>query len=225
MDKTVNKKEWSSVYRDSIVIDGLAVGPPSGKLVQDLIAAGITACNWTVSSHREDTLQGLNKIIQFYWLLEQFPQVALLVEKASDIERAKKERKLGIIFCFQTTSPLGTNVHLVRVFHRLGVRIIQLTYMEGNALAAGCLEPSNSGLTSLGIQALQEMNRIGVLIDLSHVGERSSLEAIEISEDPVIFSHSNARKVQENPRNISDEQMKSCAAKGGVIGLASFSAL
>jgi membrane dipeptidase len=212
------------VYRDNIVIDGLVVAPPSGQFVQELVRAGITACNWTTASHRDDTLTALNKIAQFYWLLEQFPQYTLLVEDSTDIDRAKQHGKLGIILGFQGATPLGHNVHLIRVFRRLGIRIIQLTYNEGNAYAAGCTEPSDSGLTSLGIQAVQEMNRLGVVIDLTHVGQRSSLEAIELSDDPVIFSHSNPAILQPNPRNISDEQIRACAAGGGVIGLATFSA-
>src|SRR5574341_2543097 len=91
------------VYRNNIVIDGLAVAQPSGTLVKEWIGAGITACNWTVVSHREDTMTALNKITQFYWLLEQFPQHTLLVEKSLDIDRAKKEEKLGIILGFQGT--------------------------------------------------------------------------------------------------------------------------
>jgi membrane dipeptidase len=206
------------------VIDGLVVAPPSGRVVKELLSAGISGCNWTVTSHSDETLTAINKIIQFYWLLEQFPDCTLLVERNSDLDRAKSEGKLGIILGFQGGSPLGRNVHLVRVFHRLGVRIIQLTYNESNALAAGALEASDGGLTSLGVQAVQEMNRIGMLIDLSHVGRRASLEAIELSNAPVIFSHSNPRALQENPRNISDEQIRACAAKGGVVGLATFSA-
>jgi len=212
------------IYRASLVIDGLVVAPPSGRVVRELLAAGITGCNWTVTSHSDETLTAINKIIQFYWLLEQFPDRALLVERDDDFDRAKRERKLGIVLGFQGGSPLGRNPHLVRVFHRLGVRIIQLTYNEGNALAAGCLEAANGGLTSLGVQAVQEMNRIGIAIDLSHVGARASLEAIELSQAPVIFSHSNPRALQENPRNISDDQIRACAAKGGVVGLATFSA-
>ena len=213
-----------AIYQSSVVIDGLVVAPPSGRVVEDLLAAGISGCNWTVTSHSDETLTAINKITQFYWLLEQFPDRTLLVERDADLDRAKGEGKLGIILGFQGGSPLGRNVHLVRVFHKLGIRIIQLTYNESNALAAGALESSDGGLTSLGVQAVQEMNRIGMLVDLSHVGRRASLEAIDASDNPVIFSHSNPRALQENPRNISDEQIRACAAKGGVIGLATFSA-
>ena len=207
-----------------MVIDGLVTAPPSGLFAKELSGAGITACNWTVASHSDDTLAAINKITQFYWMFEQYPDATILVETAEDIDRAKSERKLGVILGFQGAGPISRSPHLIRVFRRLGVRIIQLTYNEGNALGAGCTEPSDSGLTSLGIQVVAEMNRLGMLIDLSHVGCRCSLEAIDASSDPVIFSHSNPRALQPNPRNITDEQMRACAAKGGVVGLATFSA-
>src|SRR5206468_2717744 len=98
-----------------------------------------------------ETLAAINKLTQFYWLFEQFPEDTLLIENGEDLARAKREHKLGIVLGFQGATPLGRNVHLVRVFHRLGIRIIQLTYNEGNAFAAGCTEPSDSGLTNLGI--------------------------------------------------------------------------
>jgi membrane dipeptidase len=212
------------VYRDALVIDGLLAATPSQRVVHELLAAGISGCNWTVSSHSDETLTAINKLVPFYWLFEQCRDQTLLVETAADLDRAKREGRLGVILGFQGGAPLGRNIHLVRVFHRLGVRIIQLTYNEGNLLAPGVLEPSDGPLTSLGLQAVQEMNRIGMVIDLSHVGRRASLDAIDASAHPVIFSHSNPRRLQDNPRNITDEQMKSCAARGGVVGLATFSA-
>jgi membrane dipeptidase len=213
-----------SVYREGVVIDGSVSAPPSSSYALDLQRAGLTVANWTVSGGYEETVGALQRINEFHWLLEQFPEQTLLIEKIADITRAKREGKLGIMLAFQGAGPLGRNVHLIRTFHRLGIRMIALTYNEGNAYASGCTEPSDGGLTSLGIQAVQEMNRIGVIVDLSHVGERSSLEAIEVSEDPVVFSHSNPAALQANPRNLSDSQMRACAAKGGVIGLAVFSA-
>ena len=214
----------AGLFRDALVIDGLLAANASERVVQELLAAGVTACNWTVSSHSDETLTAINKLVQFYWLFEQFPNHTLLVETGSDLDRAKREGKLGVVLGFQGGGPLGRNIHLVRVFHRLGVRIIQLTYNEGNVLAPGALEPSDGPLTSLGMQAVQEMNRIGVVIDLSHVGKRASLETIDASAHPAIFSHSNPRALHANPRNISDEQMRACAARGGVVGLATFSA-
>jgi membrane dipeptidase len=212
------------IYSSSIVIDGLACAEPSPKIVQMWLNSGITAANWTVASAREDAMTALNKITQYYWLLEQQPHLTLLVRTADDILRAKKEKRLGVIMGFQGVGPLGYSVNLLRIYRELGVRIVQFAYNDSSPFAAGCLEPGNSGLTSLGIQGVREMNRMGMVIDLSHVGYRSAMEAIELSADPVIFSHSCALALQKNPRNIPDDIIQACAAKGGVIGLATFSA-
>ena len=212
------------VYQNNIVIDGLLSAPPAIGHVRHFVESGFTAGNWTVSAKFDDALTAINKIIPFYWLLEQFPDEAILVETSADIERAHQERKLGIILGFQGAGAIGNNIQLLRVFHRLGVRIIALTYNERNQFGAGCTEPSDGGLTSLGIQAVQEMNRLGIVQDLTHLGKRTSLEAIEISSDPTVFTHSNPAALFANPRNITDEQIRACAAKGGVIGLATFSA-
>jgi membrane dipeptidase len=212
------------IYRRTVVVDGLLAATPSGRVVDELLAAGISGCNWTVSSHSDETLAAITKLTQFYWLFEQCADRVLLVEREADLVRAKREGKLGVVLGFQGGMPLGRNVHLVRVFHRLGVRILQLTYNEGNALAPGVLEPSDGPLTSLGRQVVQEMNRVGMVVDLSHVGRRASLDAIALSADPVTFSHSNPRALQDNPRNITDEQIRACAERGGVVGLATFSA-
>jgi membrane dipeptidase len=104
------------------------------------------------------------------------------------------------------------------------VRIIALAYNENSQFGSGCLEPTNGRITRMGIQAVRELNRLGILQDLTHVGERTSLDAMEYSTDPVVFTHSNPRATFENPRNITDEQIKACAASGGVVGLSSFSA-
>ncbi len=212
------------VYRENIVIDGLLSAPASIGSVRTFLKAGITAGNWTVSVKFDETVTALNKIIQHYWLLEQFPEETILVKKSTDIEHAKQAGKLGIILGFQGAGAIGRNIQLLRIFYELGIRIIALTYNEGNAYGSGCTEPANGGLTTLGIQAVQEMNRLGIVQDMTHLGERTSLDAIEVSTDPVVFTHSNPRALQENPRNITDEQIKLCAAKGGVIGLATFSA-
>ena len=108
---------------------------------------------------------------------------------------------------------------MVEVFRRLGTRVLQLSYNERNLLADGCAEPTNAGLSRFGKAVVHELNRTGIVIDLTHVGERSSLEAIEASTKPCIFSHSNPRTRVDNQRNISDAQIDACAEAGGVIGL------
>jgi membrane dipeptidase len=104
----------------------------------------------------------------------------------------------------------------------MGVRIIQLTYNERNPLGDGCTERTDAGLSDLGLEVIREMNRLGLLIDLSHVGYQTSMEAIETSHAPVIFSHSNARAICNSPRNLSDDQIRSVAARGGVVGVNDF---
>ncbi|MFV2044539.1 MAG: dipeptidase [Anaerolineales bacterium] len=220
----VTIKPGTKLCQESIVIDGLISAPISIGCVRSFLEAGITASHWTIAAKTQDTVTTLGRITQMYWMLEQFPEKTLLVEKSTDIERARHEGKLGIIMGFQGGGPLSGDVQLLRIFHKLGVRIIALTYNEGNIFGSGCTEPSNGGLTSLGIQAVEEMNRLGILVDLTHLGERSAMESIDISEDPVIFSHSNPSAVWKNPRNINDKLIRRCTEKGGVIGLATFSA-
>lgn len=219
----MKKASWPKIYKNEIVIDGLISAPLSIGCVRDLLQAGITGGNWTVAAKSQSTVAALQRIAQMNWLLEQFPEETILVEKSNDIERAKQEDKFAIIMGFQGAAPLGTDIGLLRIFHKLGIRIIALTYNEGNAFGSGCTEPTNGGLTSLGIQAVQEMNRLGILVDLTHVGERASMESIELSSDPVVFTHSNPRATWDNPRNISNDLIRACAVKGGVVGLATFS--
>jgi membrane dipeptidase len=108
------------------------------------------------------------------------------------------------------------------VFHKLGVRVVGLTYNNRNVVGSGCLEPDDGRMTRFGLEVVREMNRLGILVDLTHVGNRTSLDAAAASSAPVVFSHSNAKAVRNNPRNLTDEQIRACAATGGVIGIATF---
>src|SRR5207249_2922710 len=140
------------------------------------------------------------------------------------IEAAKRAGKVAVVLQFQGGTPLDYNANLVEAFYRLGVRVIQLTYNERNPLGDGCTERTDAGLSDLGVRVIAEMNRLGVAVDLSHVGYRTSMEAIEASAAPVIFSHSNARAVCDSARNLTDDQMRAAAARGGVIGVNAFPA-
>lgn len=144
------------------------------------------------------------------------------VTKPEDILQAKQEGKLGIIFHFQNTDPVEDNLDLLRVYHRLGVRMIQRTYNRKNRVGDGCEERTDCGLSRFGIQLIREMNRLGIVVDLSHTGYKTTMEAIEISTAPPIFSHSNCNAVCESPRNITDDQIQAIAARGGVIGINGF---
>ncbi len=132
--------------------------------------------------------------------------------------------RLGIGFHFQNTTPLGEDLELLADFHRLGVRMIQLTYNHRNPVGDGCLDAEDQGLTGFGKNLIREMNRLGMVIDLSHTGTRTTLEAIECSAHPTVFSHSNVRRLFDHPRNISDQQIRAVAERGGLVGVNAVSA-
>jgi membrane dipeptidase len=144
------------------------------------------------------------------------------VEKVDDIFEAKRNGQLGVILGIQSPSCLGQQRERLRLLHKLGLRSLQLTYMERNFLGDGCLEPENRGLTHFGIQVVRECNRLGLLIDCSHVGIRTTLDAVEHSSAPIVISHTAVRALTDNPRCVTDEQMKAVAARGGVIGMTTF---
>jgi len=142
-----------------------------------------------------------------------------LVESVHDIAESKKQNKLGLTFLLQGPNPLDKNLEMLNVYHALGVRSIILAYNIRNPFADGCIETPDVGLSRLGRQLITKMNELGFIIDCSHTGYHSSLEAIELSEDPVIFSHSNVYQLHPHPRNLKDDQIKAITHKGGVIGI------
>lgn len=212
-----------SFLKDAVIIDGCLSGVSAMPFLETLIQGGFHAANWTVAGgYGDTTLSTLGKIAERYSLIEQHPGRLLLVERTADIERAKREGKFGVILGFQGVEPLEGRFHLLAVYHKLGVRVIGLTYNNRNVVGAGCLEPDDGRLTRLGVEFVREMNRLGILVDLTHVGNRTSLDAAEVSSQPVVFSHSNARAVRDNPRNLTDEQIRACARTGGLVGIATF---
>ena len=208
---------------DACVVDGSLSGVSSMPFLNELIHGGFHAANWTVAGgYGDGTLSTLAKIAERYSLIEQHPERLLLVERVSDIERAKREGKFGVILGFQGIETIEGRFHLLALYHKLGVRIVGLTYNNRNVVGAGCLEPDDSRMTRFGLECVREMNRLGILVDLTHVGNRTSLDAAAASSAPVVFSHSNAKAVRNNPRNLTDEQIRACAATGGVVGIATF---
>ena len=147
------------------------------------------------------------------------PESYVLVERADDIEAARAAGKLAVCFNFQGTNGLGGDVHMVEAYHRLGIRQMILAYNVRNLAADGCHEPADGGLSGYGRDLVREMERVGMLLDLSHTGYRATMEAMEMATRPVVFSHSNPRRLREHGRNIADDQIEACAALGGVIGI------
>ena len=152
-----------------------------------------------------------------YFLAE--PDRYVLVESADDIVRAKAEGKLAVGFNFQGSNALGGNLSLVEAYYKLGVRQMILAYNIRNLAADGCHEQADGGLSQFGADLVKEMNRVGMLLDCTHTGYRATMQALEITTQPAVFSHSNARALKEHARNIRDDQVKACAATGGLVGV------
>lgn len=214
------KKLWD----DAIVVDGLNVSNwESPAVFQSLKMGGVTAINAT-SAIWENFPQGMDNIAAWTRRFREFGDILCKVTTAQDIRNAKEERKVGIIIGWQNASPIENDLDRLELFHGLGVRIIQVTYNERNLLGNGCYERVDEGLSNFGMDAIREMNRLGILIDLSHVGDRTSLETIETSERPVAFTHANARNFFDHCRNKTDEVLERLIEKGGVIGANAFPA-
>ena len=135
-----------------------------------------------------------------------------------DVRRAMAENKTAIFFGFQNPSPIEDDIGLIEICHTLGSRFMQLTYNNQSLLATGCYEDEDSGVTRFGVQAIAEMNRVGLVIDMSHSGERSTLEAIEISTRPIAITHANPKIWHSALRNKSETVIKALSESGGMLG-------
>ncbi len=211
-----------ALHRDAIVIDALDVSVMDRTHLEHMRAGGVTAANHTITlGDGHDFREAVDRILVVDDFLDANADLARKVTSAAGIRAAKADGVVGLAYGFQNATPFEGDERLIRVFAALGVRIVQLAYMTANLLADGCLEPRNAGLTEFGRAVTRELNRARLLIDLSHVGDRSTLEAIDASEAPVAFTHANARALSPSPRNKTDEAIRALAARGGVIGFSS----
>jgi len=209
-------------YDETIVIDALNVSNwDSPAVFESVRAGGITAFNATLVTW-ENYQQTMAHVAAWKRRFEAMGKWLLPVLAADDILRAKRESRVGVILGWQNATPIENDLDNVKTFFDLGVRIIQLTFHERNLIGNGCMERRDDGLSHFGLDAVREMNRLGILIDLSHCGDRTTLEAIEYSEMPVAFTHANARDWHDHRRNKTDEALKSLARHGGVVGATAF---
>lgn len=176
----------------------------------------MTAINVTVSADFEKTVRNIGF---WYSEIEKHPDVFTLVRRHADIARAKRENKMGSILGFQDTEMLARDLTRLDLFKDLGVLIIQLTYNIRNYLGDGPLEPADGGLSFFGRQVVARMNELGIAVDLSHCGTRTTADGIAFSKKPVLITHSGCREVYRHPRSKEDRELKALAGKGGVIGI------
>ena len=206
----------AEIQKQSLVIDGLSYY--SDGYTGDLRAGGVDALNVTIANFEADYAETCDRIAGWLAALKQPRSEWRLIERASDFRKAKQAGQTGLVMGWQNMRPMGDRLDRLELFHRLGVRVMQITYNYRNALGDGCLETEDSGLSVLGRDAVKTMNALGIAIDLSHVGYRTSLDAIELSEKPVLATHANARALTDLVRNKSDDVIRAIAETGGVIG-------
>ena len=224
---TVNTKaayasKARSLYQQAVVIDGLNTSRWGNETVYRTLAeSGTSAINATIAIW-DDYQSTLRHITDWLGWFEEFEHYIRPVHTVSDIHTAKADGRTGVIFGWQNATPIENDLRNLRLFHTLGVRIIQITYNERNLLGNGCYERVDDGLSKFGIAAVAEMNRLGILVDLSHTGDQTVLDTIEYSKKPVAFTHANARSQFDHPRNKTDEAIRKLAERGGVIGANAF---
>lgn len=160
----------------------------------------------------------LQTLVAFRAWVEKHPSDYLLVRRAEDVLQARQEGRMAIGFDLEGMNALDGDVHMVGAYHALGVRQMLFAYNLNNLAGGGCHD-ADQGLTAFGRAVIAEMNRVGMLVDCSHTGYRTAMEAMEASTAPVIFSHSCAHAVAPHGRNITDAQIRACAATGGVVGI------
>ena len=210
-----------AIHREAIVFDALAFPYIcEDPYLERARLGGVTTS--IVTAAYDDTFESaVRKIDDIHNQIARRPSDLMLALRGEDIRHAKATGRIAIILGFQDTKPFGADLAFLRSFYRLGVRCIQLTYNSRNLLGDGCCERTDCGLSFAGREVIEEMNRLGILLDLSHCGDRTTVEALEQSNAPSAFTHSNARAMCTSVRNKSDEQLVALASRGGVVGLSS----
>jgi len=205
------------MHNDLIVIDGLQYSNWNRAIFQQLKEGGVTMVHVTVVYH-EQIRETLLRIGEWNRQFELHHDLIMPVKNTSDIRLAKKLGKVGIMFGAQNCSPIEDDIGMVEIMRELNLMIMQLTYNNQSLSACGCYEAEDSGVTRFGKQVIKEMNRVGMVVDMSHSAERSTLEAIEISERPIVISHANPNSFHQAKRNKSDTVLKALGESGGLLG-------
>lgn len=198
-------------------IDGLQYADWSEKIFRQMREGQVDAVHVTIAYHETFRETVLNFERWNRWF-EQYPDLILKGLTASDIDRARDTNRTAIFFGFQNPSPIEDDIGLVEIVHTLGARFIQLTYNNQSLLATGCYEAEDTGITRMGRQVIREMNRVGLIIDMSHSADRSTIEAADLSERPIAITHANPHSWAPALRNKKDDVIRAVTENGGMIG-------
>ena len=198
-------------------IDNLQFANWSEKIFHQMREGGVDAVHVTIAYH-ELFREMVGNIADWNRRFEQFSELIFHGKTGSDVRRARKEGRTAIFFGFQNPSPIEDDVGLIEVCFMLGVRFMQLTYNNQSLLASGCYETQDSGITRMGKQVITEMNRVGMVVDMSHSADRSTLEAIELSSRPIAITHANPSFWHPARRNKSNTIISALGESGGMLG-------
>ena len=198
-------------------IDCLQYNNWSEKIFRQLREGGVDAVQVTISYHENfrETVLNFEKWNRWF---EQFPDLIMKGQWASDIDIARETGRTAIFFGFQNPAPIEDDIGLVEILHTLGARFMQLTYNNQSLLATGCYEAEDPGITRMGRQVIKEMNRVGMVVDMSHSADRSTIEAAELSERPIVITHANPHAWQPALRNKRDAVIRAVTEAGGMFG-------
>lgn len=222
-DNSILARDAAKVLDDALVYDshgGVACFPDldlsflsrwrKGGATFISLNVGWDALPWDVSLHCA---------AHYHRWLSMRPDEYIIVDKVADIHRAKREGKLAVALDLEGANALDKSIDMISLYHRLGIRHMNLAYNKNNEFAGGCTDSEDIPLTDLGRAAIAELNRIGMMVDCTHTGYRSSMDIMDVSTTPVLFTHSNPRSLWDHNRNIWDDQIKACAQTGGVVGI------
>lgn len=219
--------EAAKIYRDSFILDGNALAsigwlltrPNQEEITKGIRDSGITAVKATLGGAMGDFASTVADIAKADQLMEKRPELFLKVRIAADFDRARSEKKLGVIYSFESAAMLEDKIERIETFRGLGVRVMQLNYNRRTPFGVGCLDGETDGLTDLGRQAIAKMNELGVALDLSHSNTQTTADGIAASSKPPLITHAGCRAIYQHPRNKEDRELKALADKGGVVGI------
>jgi membrane dipeptidase len=205
------------VHSRAIIVDGVSPLVRRRQYLSLYAAGGVTCVAATVA-HGMAAGAAIKDLGDWLHFLDGRPDL-MLARTAGDVERAKREGKLALVFHFQGTDQFEDDLHLVEAYRALGVRMVQLTYNVKNRVGDGCDERTDAGLSRFGVALVERLNANGIVVDCAHTGTRTTLDAIEVSSKPVVISHANARAILDTPRNITDDVARAIARAGGLVGV------
>jgi membrane dipeptidase len=199
------------------LIDCVQYANWSEKIFRQMREGGVDAVNVTIAYH-EDFREMVRNIADWNLLFQRYSDLIMQGYTGDDVRRARETERTAIFFSLQTPAPIEADIGLVEVVHRLGARFMQLSYNNQSLLATGCYEADDPGLTRMGRQVVTEMNRIGLVVDMSHSSDRSTFDAIKHSQRPIAITHANPANWHPARRNKSDDMLRALAESGGMLG-------